>query len=382
MLKRDLSLYIHIPFCNNKCNYCSFVSEVRKPEVKDEYVVALLKEIEYRAKEYRAHYNIKTIYIGGGTPSVMLPGQINRIIQAIYKNFSVYSDAEITIELNPVSATREKIYEYILAGVNRFSIGLQCTNGKVLKSMGRTHSVADFETLVKNIREHGISNISADVMIGYPGQNIIDVKETIGYLIDIKIPHISTYLLQVEDGTKLKTLVDKGALYLPDEKDVINMYNQATTSLKNSGYIRYELSNFALPGFSSKHNNVYWNRTDYLGVGVSAHSYISGVRFSNTSKIDTYINIINTKGKPPVVHAKKITRSEMKEEMIMLSLRTIDGLSTEAYKKEFGEDLLVSKNEELKNLIKLGLVIIDNDKNIKATDKGFLLLNRVILELV
>ena len=135
-------------------------------------------------------------------------------------------------------------------------------------------------------------------------------------------------------------------------------------------------------GFSSKHNNVYWNRTDYLGLGVAAHSYISGVRFSNTSKIDTYLYTISSKKKPPVVHAKKITKSEMKEEMIMLSLRTINGLSLESYKEQFGEDLMVTKNEELKNLVKLGLVIIDKNKNIKATDKGFLLLNRVILELV
>lgn len=382
MEKRDLSLYIHMPFCNSKCNYCSFVSEVRKNDYKVAYIDALTEEIEYRAKEYRNFYNIKTIYIGGGTPSAMMPGQINKVLQTIYKNFSVYSDAEITIELNPVSATREKIYEYILSGVNRFSIGLQCTNGKILKSMGRTHTQADFDTLISNIREHGISNINADVMVGYPGQSALDVKATIDHLVGLKIPHISTYMLQVEDGTPLKRMVDQGVVYLPDEKEVINMYNQTTNTLKNHGYIRYELSNFALPGFASKHNNVYWNRTDYLGLGVSAHSYICGVRFSNTSKIDTYLYTISSKKKPPVVHAKKITKSEMKEEMIMLSLRTIDGLSIDAFKEEFGEDLMVSKNEELKNLIKLGLIVIDKNKNIKATDKGFLVLNRVILELV
>ena len=381
-MKRDLSLYIHIPFCTSKCNYCSFVSEVRKPEVKHEYVKALLKEIKLRAEEYRPHYNIRTIYIGGGTPSSLLPGQIREILQCVYKYFTVYSDAEITIELNPVSATKEKIYEYILAGVNRFSIGLQCVNSKVLKSMGRTHDVEDFDNLIKNIRVHGISNINADVMLGYPSQSEEDVKHTLTHLINLKIPHISTYMLQVEDGTKLKRMVDKGVVYLPDEKDVINMYNYTTATLKKYGYIRYELSNFALPGFSSKHNNVYWNRADYLGLGVSSHSYICGVRFSNTSKIDTYISIINSKNKPPVVHAKKITKAEMKEEMIMLSLRTIDGLDTKAFEEEFGENLLVTKNEELKKLIKLGLVVLDKNNHIKATDAGFLLLNRVILELV
>ena len=381
-MKNDLSLYIHIPFCTSKCNYCSFVSEVRKPEVKQEYIKALIRELEIRAQEYRPHYNIRTIYIGGGTPSSLLPGQVREILQCVYKNFSVYSEAEITIELNPVSATKEKVYEYILAGVNRFSIGLQCTNGKVLKAMGRTHNANDFDELIKNIREYGISNINADVMIGYPGQSELDVKQTIEHLISLKIPHISTYLLQVESGTKLKRMVDKGVVFLPEEKEVVNMYNQTTTMLKKFGYIRYELSNFALPGFASKHNNVYWDRTDYLGVGVSSHSYICGVRFSNTSKIDTYISIIKDKDKPPVVHAKKITDEEKREEMIMLSLRTINGLNTKDYEEEFGENILVTKNEELKNLIKLGLVVLDKNGNIKATDAGYLLLNRIILELV
>jgi len=381
-MKKDLSLYIHMPFCSSKCNYCSFVSEVRKDKDKVAYIDALKKEIVYRAEEYREHYNIKTIYIGGGTPSTMQLGQIKDVLSTIYKNFSVYSDAEITIELNPVSATPEKVYEYILAGINRFSIGLQCTNGKVLKAMGRTHTVSDFDSLIKNLRDNGISNINADIMIGYPGQTLEDVNESLRHLIDLKIPHISTYMLQVESGTNLERMVDTGVVYLPEEKIVINMYNTTSNMLRKAGYDRYELSNFALPGFASKHNNVYWDRTDYLGVGVSSHSYICGVRFSNTSSIDNYISIINDKKKPPVSHAHKVTKKEMKEEMIMLSLRTIDGLSVEKFKSEFGENILETKNKELTSLVKLGLVIIDNDNNIKCTDKGYLVLNRIILELV
>ena len=381
-MKKDLSLYIHMPFCSSKCNYCSFVSEVRKDKDKVAYIDALKKEIVYRAEEYREHYNIKTIYIGGGTPSTMQLGQIKDVLSTIYKNFSVYSDAEITIELNPVSATPEKVYEYILAGINRFSIGLQCTNGKVLKAMGRTHTVSDFDSLIKNLRDNGISNINADIMIGYPGQTLEDVNESLRHLIDLKIPHISTYMLQVESGTNLERMVDTGVVYLPEEKIVINMYNTTSNMLRKAGYDRYELSNFALPGFASKHNNVYWDRTDYLGVGVSSHSYICGVRFSNSSSIDNYISIINDKKKPPVSHAHKVTKTEMKEEMIMLSLRTIDGLSVEKFKSEFGENILETKNKELTSLVKLGLVIIDNDNNIKCTDKGYLVLNRIILELV
>ena len=381
-MKNDLSLYIHIPFCNSKCNYCSFVSQVRSREDKQKYMQALMKEIMLQGKKYNQHFSVKTIYIGGGTPSSLEEGQIRTLLQCVYKNFSVYSEAEITIELNPNSATPRKVYEYILAGVNRFSIGLQCTNGKVLKAMGRTHTAADFDKLISNIREHGISNINADVMLGYPGQTLEDVKQTVKHLIDLKLPHISSYMLSVEENTPLETMVDKGVVFLPSEKQVINMYNTTVNILENNGYERYELSNFARPGFASKHNNVYWNRTDYLGVGASSHSYISGVRFSNTSNIDEYIKIVESQNKAPVSHAKKITKEEKKEEMIMLSLRTINGLSTKKYQEEFGENLLATKNEELKKLVKLGLVIIDKDNNIKATSSGFLLLNKVILELV
>lgn len=381
-MKNGLSLYIHVPFCNSKCNYCSFVSEVRNDESKRRYTDALLKEIKIQGEKYNGIFEIKTIFIGGGTPSSLPKGYIREIMSAVYKNFSVRSDAEITIELNPNSASKQKIYEYILAGVNRFSIGLQCTNGKVLESMGRTHTSADFDDMIKNIRENGISNINADIMLGYPGQTLEDVKETLAHLIELKLPHISSYMLSVEPGTKLETMVDKGAVYLPSEKQVINMYNTTVSMLEKAGYERYELSNFAKPGFASKHNNVYWDRTDYLGVGVSSHSYVAGVRFSNTSSIDNYIEIIETQNKPPVSHAKKITKTEKREEAIMLSLRTMNGLNVEKFKEEFGENILTTKNAQLKNLVKLGMIIIDDDNNIKATDKGYLVLNRIILELV
>jgi len=381
-MKNALSLYIHVPFCNSKCNYCNFVSVVAVEEKKREYVECLKKEIQIQGSKYNKHFDIATIFIGGGTPSCLPDGLIRDILSCVYQNFSVKADAEITIELNPNAVTPAKIHEYILAGVNRFSIGLQCTNGKVLQKMGRTHTTADFDKTISMIRDYGVSNINADVMLGFPGQTLADVKATLSHLVELKLPHISSYMLSVEDGTKLQTMVDKGVLYLPTEKQVVNMYNQTVAFLENNGYQRYELSNFARPGFASKHNNVYWDRTDYLGVGVSSHSYVGGVRFANTSKLDEYNSIIKTQGKPPVAHAKKITAEEKREEAIMLALRTMNGLSVDKFQKEFGENILASKNEQLKNLIKLGLVIIDKDNCIKATNKGYLVLNRVILELV
>ena len=381
-MKKPLSLYIHIPFCEAKCNYCSFASFVTNEDNMRAYSKCLIKEIEMQAKKYNAVYEIQTIYIGGGTPSVLPLGLIKEVMSAVYKNFSVAYNAEITIELNPNSASNDKIYEYMLAGVNRFSIGLQCYSDKVLKNMSRLHATADFDKLVGVIKNFGITNISADVMIGYPTEKMGDVERTIKHLIELGIPHISCYMLSVEEGTKLKTMVDNGLVYLPSEGSVINMYNKVYGMLSNAGYTRYELSNYAKPGFMSKHNKVYWNRTDYLGVGLASHSYVAGVRFSNTSSITEYITKIIKETSLPTAHEKKITLEEEKEEMIMLSLRTIDGLDTKKYEREFNENLLVKKNEELKKFVKMGLITIDKDNIIRATNAGYLLLNKIIVELV
>ncbi len=380
--KKDLSLYVHIPFCNSKCNYCAFVSKVGTEAEKTEYIKNLLAEIKMRAKEYRDYFKVASIYIGGGTPSCLNNYEIRDILACIYKNFSVKNTAEITIEANPNAVTKTKIREYILAGINRFSLGLQCINEKVLKDMGRTHSLKDYNNAVSNIRDQGISNISTDIIIGYPGQTQKDVEETIKYLLTLNIPHISCYMLQVEDNTKLKVLVDKGATHIVPEEKVISMYNYVLNTLRANGYNRYELSNFAKPGFNSYHNQVYWNRTDYLGFGASAHSYVAGVRFCNTESLPEYNRCITVLGKPPVEFAKELTEDEKKEEFIMLSLRTDKGLDTKVYEVEFNEKFLPKRKEKVASLIKGGFITLDANGVIKPTDKGYLVLNRLIYELV
>lgn len=381
-VKKDLSLYIHIPFCNSKCNYCAFVSKVGTEEEKGAYIKNLIAEIKMRAKEYREYFKIASIYIGGGTPSCLNNFEIRDILGCIYKNFSVKNSAEITIEVNPNAVTKSKIREYILAGVNRFSIGLQCANEKVLKNMGRTHTIKDFTEAVNNMRDQGISNISSDIIIGYPGQTLKDVDESLKYLLDLKIPHISCYMLQVEENTKLKALVDKGVSHIVPEEKLVSMYNHVLNTLRLQGYNRYELSNFAKPGFTCYHNNVYWNRTDYLGFGVSAHSYVSGVRFSNTENLLEYSRCITQLEKPPVKSANELTKEEQKEEFIMLSLRTAQGLDTKAYEIEFGEKFVPKRKEKIATLIKNGFITLDQTGVLKATDKGFLVLNRLIYELI
>ena len=270
----------------------------------------------------------------------------------------------------------------MLSGVNRFSIGLQSVNPRILKDMGRTHTVQDFENVVAEIREYGVKNISADMIIGYPGQKLSDIKDTLSLLTKLQIPHISTYMLQVEQGTKLKALVDNGTVALPDEDLVIDMYNYIYDTLSKEGYNRYELSNFAKPTFESFHNSVYWKRKDYLGIGLAAHSYIEGTRFANTENINKYVSIIENEQNIPVEISKNLTKDELKEEFVMLSLRTKDGIDLEAYKKEFNENLASKKKDTIATLIKYGYLILRNDNHLICSNKGFLVLNKLILELV
>ncbi len=380
--KNNLSIYVHIPFCNSKCAYCSFVSFIGSAEDKKRYFDDLIAEIKMQAKNYSPYYSVSSIYIGGGTPSCLDYYYIRDLLSCIYKNFAVKNSAEITIEINPNSLEKNKIREYVLSGVNRFSIGLQSIAPKILETMGRTHKAEDFETAVKTIREFGIKNISADIIIGYPGQKLQQVKETISYLLKLEIPHISAYMLQVEKDTALKKLVDNGSLGLPEEDLVISMYEEVVNMLTAAGYERYELSNFAKPTYKSYHNQIYWNRKDYLGFGLASHSYINGTRFANTENINEYADIIENKKELPIAHSKTLDEKEKKEEIVMLSLRTAEGLDLEAYKQEFNENFLAKKKDILSDFIKNGFLILTKDNKLVCTDKGFMVLNKIILDLV
>lgn len=379
--KKSLSIYVHIPFCNSKCDYCSFVSMVATPEEKQKYVVNLMNEIKLQSKNYREFYSVSSIYIGGGTPSSLDNYYIRDILSCIYKNFAVKNSAEITLEINPNSVDQTKIREYIMAGVNRFSIGLQSISAKVLKSMGRTHTLADYKKTIDLIREFGVKNISTDIIIGYPNQKLADVKETINYLIKLGIPHISAYMLQVEKGTKLKKLVDNGSLGVPDEDIVVKMYDTVVDMLTKNGYNRYEISNFAKPAFESYHNKIYWKRKDYLGVGLAAHSYIDGTRFANTENIAEYNEKLEVNLAIPTKYSKTLTAEEKKEEMVMLSLRTSEGLDLEAYKLEFGENFLAKRKDKIAELIKNKFLILTKTNKLICTNSGFLVLNKIVLEL-
>lgn len=381
-MKKDLSLYVHIPFCMSKCRYCNFVSCVAPDELKTQYLKALNNELNFRGMEYRSRFDVSTIYIGGGTPSSLRLGAIKSIMNNIYTNYSVKSGAEITIEMNPNDITDAKIEEFLTCGINRFSVGLQTSNETILKILGRTHTVLAYQIAINQLKNKGANNISTDIILGLPGQTEKDIKETLKILLDLKVPHISAYILQVEDGTPLKKFIDEKIVTLPSEEVTASFYELVCSILKEHGYVHYEVSNFAFPGFESKHNNVYWQGVDYLGVGASAHSYIAPYRMANTENIKEYINIVQEKKVAPISSVEKLNDAKMKEEKIMLSLRTNDGLDTISYQKQFKENLISKKKEEISSLIKLGYIVLDKEFKLKVTEKGFLVLNEIIRKLV
>lgn len=374
---KNISLYIHIPFCASKCYYCNFVSFKYGYKTQREYVEYLLKEIElYKDK----NLNLKTIFIGGGTPSVLGLGEITKIFDKIKECFTIDSDAEITIECNPNSFDEYRAREYKECGINRISFGLQSSNDKILKLVNRIHTKKDFIKAVKIAKKYGFKNINADMLIGLPNQTIKDVKNTLKLLLKLKIEHISCYSLILEEGTPLYLMVKNKEKCLPSEDESVKMYDFVLDYLKKHNIYRYEVSNFAKFQKECKHNLVYWNCQDYLGLGLNSHSKINNERSENFEKLKDYFNSLD-ENKKPIKNSYKLSLLEQKEEFIMLNLRKAQGINLVEFKQKFNEDLTIEKNKQIENLKNLGLIEIKNDY-LFATDLGFKVLNQIILELV
>ena len=374
-----LGLYIHIPFCDRKCDYCDFVSYSMDEQAQHDFLDALCKEIDmYRTYCEKMVFN--SIYIGGGTPSVVFDGFIYELTRKIYSTFHFEGDIEFTIEVNPNSVTPKKIMEYIRSGVNRVSVGVQCLDNKILHNVGRIQSFENIDTTFALLRKMGIANVNADVMIGLPKQTLQSVKDTIKYLINQSVKHVSVYTLQVEENTPLYKRVNMGKVKPLGDEECIKMYETANKMLKKAGFVRYEVSNFAIPTYESKHNFKYWKDVDYLGLGVSAHSFLEDYRFSNTSYLDEYIQMINN-GQYPIANKEFISDEERRTEYIMLSLRLATGLNLDKFRKKFKEDLLQSRADQIQMLIKRGYVYIE-DGYLKIKPEHFYISNRIILELL
>ena len=383
---KELGIYVHIPFCKQKCNYCDFISYCDKNELVEQYIKALKQEIKNNSSKIKDS-EISTIYIGGGTPSYINSQYIKEILETIKQNYNISKNVEITIEVNPGTVTKEKLTNYYENGINRISIGLQSCNNNLLKMIGRIHTYEEFLDTYNLAREVGFKNINVDLMIGLPNQTLEDVKTSLEKIISLNPEHISVYSLIVEEGTLIEKKIEKGELKLPNEKIERKEYWLVKDTLENFRYKHYEISNFAKKEYESKHNLNCWEQKEYFGFGASAHSYINGTRYSNTESMEEYINqeMQNVQCEVGIdglhiVHEIQ-NEEEQKKEYILLGLRKIDGIKISKFKNKFGSNPILEFRNELNKLSQEKLIEIDLD-NIKLTKKGIDLANIVWEEFV
>lgn len=384
MAKKDLELYIHIPFCVKKCDYCDFLSFPAEEKMQEDYVEALLKELVFYGTKYK-DCRITTIFIGGGTPSWLRADLILKIMETVRQNFSVDRDAEITIECNPGTVTDHKFEVYKETGINRLSIGLQSAHNEELKRLGRIHTYEQFLKTYDMARKHGFSNVNIDLMSCLPGQTSLTFADTLKKVIQLKPEHISAYSLIIEEGTPFYQKYEEEAIrqekgeptqFLPSEEEEYQTTKMTQRILKEAGYHWYEISNFAKPGYECRHNIGYWKRADYLGVGIGAASLIDNVRYSNTRDIYQYL-----KESSQHETAEKVPREEQMEEFMFLGLRMPEGISRTEFEQNFHTTIEAVYGDVLRRLQQEEM-LIKKEGRILLTEKGMDLNNYVIGQFV
>ncbi len=370
---KELEIYVHIPFCVRKCGYCDFLSAPASESVRSAYMDQLLKEIEAAGPAYRK-YQVSSVFIGGGTPSVLLPAQIQRLCRQLQDSFSFLQDAEVTIECNPGTLNEEKLRTYQSCGVNRLSMGLQSADASELRLLGRIHTYEQFTDQYQLARELGFKNINVDIISAIPGQKTSVYEQTLRKVIALEPEHISAYSLIIEEGTpfsdrygQAEQLRQKGKPQhlLPDEDEERRMYDLTKQMLQSAGYHRYEISNYALTGYECRHNQGYWLRKNYLGIGLGASSMIENIRFSNATDLNQYLELDMTEPDRAVSTWEKLDVSAQMEEFMFLGLRMMRGVSAEKFQKQFSKTI-----EEV-----YGRVLVKQLKQnlIKRTDAGYCL---------
>ena len=413
MENKELGIYIHIPFCQHKCDYCDFVSFSNKQEFIENYIEAIKKEINnyFRNTTLLETYTVTTIYIGGGTPSYINSKYICEIMHVLEENLKEnmvkLEDMEITIEVNPGTVNKEKLEQYRKAKINRLSIGLQSTNNGMLKQIGRIHTYEQFLETYQMAKAVGFDNINVDLMIGLPNQTIEDIKRSLQEIVQLNPTHISVYSLIIEEGTVIAQKIENHQLQEMDEELERNMYWYVKNTLELNGYTHYEISNFAKEGKESKHNMNCWRQKEYIGIGLAAHSYLNYVRYTNTSEMEQYITrmnhlnekivkdileLSNNKEKTSLEENEKNIETayeieelqdveDRKKEYMLLGLRTIEGVSISKFKEKYIDNPIFLFRKELEKLVEEKLVMIDGD-DIKLTNKGLDLANLVWKEFV
>lgn len=371
---KNLGLYIHIPFCEHKCIYCNFYSVITKSKLKA-YCSALQNEIEYYAGYYSNDYQVGSIFIGGGTPSIVAPAYMDTLLKDIRRLFNVTNDVEITIEANPGTLAAEKLSELKNIGINRLSIGVQSFNDDELRTLTRIHDRRLAEDSVIDAYKAGFENINIDLIFNIPGQIDVSWRSTLDKAVNLPVTHISAYSLTVEPGTILYKRVQSGLINLPAGDTDADLYTTGIEFFEDHGFMQYEVSNYAKPGYECRHNLTYWNYSDYLGLGTSSHSFINGRRSWNYSSLTYYLKAVEEKGSA-VCGSEVITGRTKMNEVVMLSLRT-GGLDKAAFMDEFGTQWF-DRNEALLDLLKKRGHIIESKEKIKLTRSGYALSDEII----
>lgn len=380
-MKERLGIYIHIPFCASKCAYCDFVSHrVAEFEINngiEAYFTALSNEIEFYKEEIQK-YEIGSVYFGGGTPSIVDGIYISRVLKQLRNVTTFTTDVEITLEVNPGTLTEEKLNYYTASGINRISMGLQTTNDVLLKQIGRIHSTNDFLTSYEAIKRSGIDNISLDLMFGLPDQSIEDIKKAVELVKTLSPKHVSAYSLKLEEGTPLYEKYVNGKVELPDDEVEREMYHTLESELASIGLMQYEISNFSVPGYESKHNLTYWKNKPYLGLGLSSHSKVGHKRFANSSVMSSYIEQWQVM-QPKYTEESLLDEKEELFETIILGLRLNEGISfekiNEAYNIDFKDRYAVALHE-----LKGYELVSETETHLSLTAKGRDLSNLVFLK--
>jgi oxygen-independent coproporphyrinogen-3 oxidase len=378
-MSNSIGIYIHIPFCRAKCFYCDFNSFACRDELVPAYFNALKKEILLYSEKLKG-FSIKSVFIGGGTPSAVDEHYIYEVISLLDSEFSLDERVEISIETNPGTLTKEKLELYKAVGINRLSIGLQAWQDQILKSLGRIHTAKEFEQNITLAKKIGFNNINVDLIFGIPGQTLEDWIETLKHVVALEPQHLSCYSLKIEEGTVFGNSLEKGELVPIEDEIDREMYSFCKDYLSIKGYKHYEISNFAKPGLECRHNMVYWKAEEYVGLGAGAHSYFKGLRFNNISDIESYIDGIYY-NKVITENIEVINSKESMAEFMLLGLRLIDGVCMEEFKSRFNEEIYNIYGNQIGKMQEKGFLIV-RDGKIALSTIGLDYANQVFMEFI
>ncbi len=371
-------LYVHIPFCSSRCSYCDFATGLYQSELAERYVSALVQEI---SSTTYAGDRVDTIYFGGGTPSLLSPAQLERILTALHDQFEIDNNLEVTLEINPGSATIEKLSEFRRLGINRASFGSQTFDDAELAKLGRSHTAADALRTFEHLRTCGFTNVSFDLIAGLPGQTLDRWQQNIEQALELSPEHLSCDLLEVHSGTPLAEHIRRGIQPVPDDDLAGVMYAWMLERATKAGYQHYEISNLCRAGFQSRHNIKYWTAASYYGFGCSAHSYDGGNRrWSNHRDVLKYVELIES-GASPIVDEQQLSSMDVRAEALFLGMRLMQGVDLRRYRESFGIDLRDEHREDLDRFREAGLVELDGDL-VRLTRTGALLSNEVFAAFV